>query len=437
MVRGMKRFAVLVLLAALAAPAAANGRFPSSRSISFRPGSPDDLYLGATFGLLLSHDDGARWYWTCEQNVGYEGTFDPKVAVAEDGTIYATTFNGLRVSRDGGCSFETALEIWIEAIDVGRDGTVWVGSAESGLVNSVYRSTDQAHTVEKAGLESKTIWWKSVKVAPSDPKRVYVTGYQVMPSIAVFVYRTVDGGAKWEAMPTGDFALGNQPLLLIDGVDPTDPQIVYARSVRAVAPVGDRLYRSTDGGAHWTAVLDTPKPIDGVAVRADGNVVVGTAGNPDPQSERGCIYRSSDRGVTFGACESGPQLACLGERGDGTLFGCGANFEPDFFALGRSRDATSWSKVMRFNEMAGPLQCPKGTAQKDLCERMYWPAIATQFGVMGAGDAGLETPTGGGGCCDAGGCDAAGVVGIAIVVGGLLVWRGRRRHSKKKRSCCQ
>jgi len=434
----MKRaVAALSLAAALAAPGAAgaNGRFPASTSVTFREGDATDLYLGVTFGLLLSHDDGAHWFWTCEQNIGYQGTFDPKYAVGTDGTIYATTFDGLRVSRDGGCSFATVLDIWIEAIDVGGDGTVWVGSAESGLTNGIYRATDQGRTVVEAGLSSKTIWWKSVRVAPSDPRRIYVTGYQVMPSVAVFVYRTVDGGATWEPLPTGDFQLGAQPLVVVDGVDPADPDIVYARSIHAVGATGDRLYRSADGGATWTAVLDSPKPIGGVAVRADGEVVVGTVENPDPQADQGCTYRSTGRGQTFGACDAGPQIACVGERADGQLFACGANWEPDFFALGRSSDAARWSKIVRFNEMAGPLECPRGTAQRDVCVKTYWPAIATQFGVAAGADAGVDPASpGGGGCCDASGAEAAAVVVLAVAVGGLLVWRGRRR---KKRSCCR
>jgi hypothetical protein len=426
----MKRLVVLAIVCALGAQARANGRFPASTSVNFRAQS-SEMYLGVTFGLLVSRDDGAHWWWTCEQNVGYEGTFDPKYAIDAEGTIYATTFDGLRVSRDGGCSFETALDIWVDAIDLGSDGTVWVGTAESGLPNAIYKTTDHGRTVQKVGLESKTIWWKSIRVAPSDARTIYVSGYQVGPTVAVFVNRSTDGGATWEAMPTAGIQLGSRPLVLVDGVDPTDPRIVYARSIKATVSNGDTLYRSADGGATWTEVLASPKPIGGVAVRASGDVVVGTVDNPDPDSEKGCIYRSTDRGVTFGGCELGPQVACLGERGDGQLFGCGANWEPDFFALGRSADAAAWSKIVRFSDMAGPLACPRGSTQKDVCEKTYWPAIATQFGVAGGADAGVEPQgDGGGGCCDSGGAAGVGIVVLALLVGGLLVRRRRR-------ACCR
>ena len=93
-----------------AGSAHANGRFPSSQSVHFRPADADDIYLATTFGLLVSHDDGAHFHWICEKGVGYEGSFDPHYRVGIDGTIYASTYNGLRVSRDGGCTFELATE---------------------------------------------------------------------------------------------------------------------------------------------------------------------------------------------------------------------------------------------------------------------------------------------------------------------------------------
>ena len=60
--------------------------------------------------IYVTKDDGATFRWACEDAIGYSGTFDPKFEIASDGTIYATTFDGLRVSRDGGCTFQLATE---------------------------------------------------------------------------------------------------------------------------------------------------------------------------------------------------------------------------------------------------------------------------------------------------------------------------------------
>src|SRR5689334_2335726 len=93
--------AALAALAALRAPAAhANGRPPVTNGVFFRPGDNDTIFVRTTFGLLVSHDNGCSFRWTCEQNIGYGGMFDPKYAVAADGTLFATTFTGLRISRD-------------------------------------------------------------------------------------------------------------------------------------------------------------------------------------------------------------------------------------------------------------------------------------------------------------------------------------------------
>ena len=115
---------VLALCASLAfaTSAAANGRNPHAVGIYFRPGDPDAMYVATTFGFLASHDGGCTFDWMCEQSIGYGGTWDPHYAVSMDGTIFATTFEGLRISRDGGCTFTTAAptnSLWIDALTIG------------------------------------------------------------------------------------------------------------------------------------------------------------------------------------------------------------------------------------------------------------------------------------------------------------------------------
>src|SRR5690349_20187638 len=103
---GPVRAALAILLAAVVPRAAdANGRYPQAVSIHFQPGNNHRILVGATFGMLLSEDDGATWRWTCEKNIGYGGIFDPTYEISQAGTIFATTFDGLSISRDSGCNF--------------------------------------------------------------------------------------------------------------------------------------------------------------------------------------------------------------------------------------------------------------------------------------------------------------------------------------------
>lgn len=444
----MRSVGLALLLAASVAHA--NGRPPLTNGIHFAPNDPHTLLVATTFGLLISHDDGCTMSWVCEVNIGYGGQFDPKYAIGGDGTIFATTFTGLRVSHDGGCSFVTATatlpagdpnriaDLWIDALDVGPTGEVWVGTAESGKPNDVFASTDNGVTFASRGMVSPTIWWKSVKIAPSNAQRIYIGGYQVAGTLAdggqmsptAHLLRSDDDGSHWTELPLTGVAYGSTPIVLVQAVDPHNPDVVYLVSVGANPPSGDRLYRSSDAGQTFGEVLATTDPIRDLVVRDAQNVLVAT--------QLGGSFQSVNAGVAFSPMGSPPQLACLGQRADGTLLGCGANWGPDYMAVAKSPDGgASWQKVWRFVELAGPLKCPAGTAEHDVCDLQQWPNLQQQFGATGPTcgvnqvDAG---PTGGdppppkksGGCCDSGG-----PIGIAwaFVVG---IWLARRRHGASR-----
>ena len=426
--------ALALAATASAPPAHANGRPPVTNGVYFRPGDSTSIFVRSTFGLLISRDGGCSFRWTCEQNIGYGGMYDPKYAIGPDGAIFASTFGGLRVSRDGGCSFTTATaelpvgapgriaDIWVDALDIGPTGEVWVGTAESSKPNDIYRSTDGGVTFTARGMFSPVIWWKSIRVAPSDAQRVYVGGYQLAnPAPAAHLVSTANGGESWTPSPLTGVVLGGTPIVNVVAVSPTDPQVVLVASVGANGPDGDRMYRSTDGGATLTEVLATSQAITDVVFRDASNVIaVSGAGS----------YVSHDGGATFAPAQPSPHLACLAKRPDGTLVGCGPNWDPDFMAVGSSTNGDQWQKIFRFIEMAGPVECPAGTVGHDSCEGM-WPGLELQFGVTGptcgvAGDPPAE-PKSGGGCCDAGG---RGPLGGGLLALATSAWILRRRRAR-------
>ncbi|MDQ3365618.1 MAG: glycoside hydrolase [Myxococcota bacterium] len=424
----------LALASLLTSLAHANGRPPETNGVYFQPTDPDALYVRATFGLLISRDDGCSFRWVCEQSIGYGGTFDPTYALGRDGAVFATTFAGLRVSRDGGCSFTTATaelpagapgriaDIWVDALDVGPTGEVWAATAESGRINDVYRSTDGGVTFASAGRASPDIWWKSLRVAPSDAMHVYVTGYQVTPTPSPHLVATTDGGQTWTPAPLTGVAVATTPVIRMVAIDPANPAHVYVVSLDVDGPGADRLYRSTDAAATFTEVLRTSSPVANVVV--SGTTVLVASG-------RGGTFRSDDGGASFAQVTT-PRLGCLGQRPDGTLFGCGPNWDPDFMAVARSETGGAWQKIFRFVELAGPLACPAGTPGHDVCEPM-WPAIKAQFGATGptcasATDLGVDTvaePPTPGGCCDAGDGAPLGLGLLTLVTAG---WLRRRRR---------
>lgn len=439
--------AVVVWLLAFAREVDANGRPPITNGVFFKPADNQTIFVRSTFGLLVSRDDGCSFRWICEQNIGYGGTFDPKYAVATDGTIFATTFLGLRVSRDGGCSFTTATselpagdpgriaDVWVDALDIAANGDIWVATAESGKPNNIYRSTDNGVTFAPRGMVSPTIWWKSVKVAPSDPMRVYISGYEVasptsdaMGSPRAHLLFSNDTGENWTPVTLTGVQFGGTPIVMVVAVDPTDPLRIYVISVESNGSSGDRLYRSIDGGMTLTEVLATTEPITDIVIRDAATVVVASAA--------GGAFRSDDGGQTFAPLAGAPRLGCLGKRPDGTLIGCGANWDPDFMAVGESSDSAQWQKIFRFVELAGAVACPTGTPGYDVCDQQLWPGMQQQFGATGPKDPACAVtppvdmpsdPGKSGGCCDAGSGAPLG----ALLLGVLVALFGFR-----KRSCC-
>ena len=410
-----------------------------TNGVYLRQDAPQSLYVRSTFGLLISHDDGCSFRWVCEQNIGYGGTFDPHYEIADDGTIFATTFTGLRVSRDGGCSFTTATaelpvgapgriaDVWIDAIDIGPTGEVWVATADSGKPNDIYRSTDNGVTFESRGMLSSTIWWKSLLVAPADPMHVYASGYEVAGSTpTAYVYATTDGGTSWTPGSLAGVELAATPVVRWVAVDPDEPAHAYLLSGGANGTVGDRLYRTTDGGQTFSQVLATTEPVANVVITESSTVLVAAG--------REGAFRSTDGGATFAPIPSAPQLGCLAQRSDGSFVGCAPNWDPDFMAVGVSDDATQWQKLFRFIELTGPVECPAGTMGREVCDEQMWPTLQAQFGATGGtcnspqvdGPDPMPPPPPAG-CCDAGGSSVVGVGLLAALVALVLGRRSPRR----------
>jgi hypothetical protein len=432
----------LLLIACALAPALANanGRPPATNGIHFKPGDAQGLYVATTFGLLVS-SDGCRFYWLCEDSIGFGGGFDPAYAVTASGAILATTFHGLRVSRDGGCSFTSALPgMYLDAIDVGPGGEICVGSADTPADNGVFCSTDDAVTFAARGGLPAAMWYRSVKFAPGDANRIYASAFQLggVASDAgeraptAHLFRSDDDGMQWTEQPLVGVVVGSSPELDVMAVSPANGDIVFMRSRAANPPIGDRLFRSIDGGATFTEVLATTGAIASVVVRDARPVLVATA--------QGGSFRSVDGGATFQRLAI--ELGCVGQRSDGVLFGCTATASPGGMALARSDDGDLWHPVLRLQAITGPLRCPAGTLQHDACESVQWSSVSLQLGVTPAScasgpdvDAAVDSPRPDttasghrGGCCEAGDSSGALVMPGLLAIGWLAAPRSRRRR---------
>lgn len=420
-------FATVLSAAFLAGGLAhANGRFPEALELSFQRGADAHrIAVSVTFGLLLSDDDGATFRWVCEDAVGYRGIWDPLFIVAPTGTLFASTPSALRISRDGGCTWnpgpgETATA-WVADLFEAADDSIWVAVANTAGGNDVYVSSDDGATFEPQGLlaSAPTAFWKSVRVAPSDPTRVYVAGYtNVGDEPSALLYRRDPEG--WTALP---FSAGTASQVRFLAVSPDDPDLVFAR---IDGEPTDTLLRSDDGAVSWTPVTSVDGDIQTFQIFQGGEIFLGTKYEG--------TQRSIDNGLTFTE-NSERRMTLSGRCGhegpDGQFWVCGANWDPDRFALGKSNDrGRTYTRLMRFNEIRQALDCPDGTPQDEICEGDF-QGICDMFACTGADAAPLQpdAPPLSDAAPGSGG-DGGGGCGCGVALAGVLVWPFRRRKRR-------
>ncbi len=207
---------------------------------------------------------------------------------------------------------QPSFSIGCVTLDPSRPDTVWVGTGEAvsgrhvAWGSGVYRSRNGGITWEHVGLEhSEHIG--AILVDPRDGDTVYVAAEGPLWSSGGDrgVYKTTDGGATWTAALRIDDDTGVTKVCFA----PDDPDTLYAASYqrrRHVATFlgggsGSGIHTSTDGGDTWRRITEGLPKGDmgkiGLAV---------TAADPDRvyatieanEKERG-FYRSDDRGESW------------------------------------------------------------------------------------------------------------------------------------------
>ena len=200
---------------------------------------------------------------------------------------------------------------WVE-LDPNDSSVLWVGSGESNSQRSVswgdgiYRSDDGGKDWKNLGLK-KSEHIGRVVIDPRDSKVVYVAAEGPLwgPGGDRGLYKSTDGGKNWKAVLTISENTGVADVQL----DPSNPDILYAaayqrrRHVFTLIDGGPEsaIYKSTDAGATWSKLKSGLPSLDmgriGLAVSpADPNVVYATVEAADG---KGGIFRSQDKGATW------------------------------------------------------------------------------------------------------------------------------------------
>ena len=217
------------------------------------------------------------------------------------GTTWTPVFDG-----------ENSFSIGAIALDPKNSATVWVGTGEYnsqrsvGYGDGVYKSEDGGKTWKNVGLKTSEHIGKIV-IDPRDSNVVFVAAQGPLWSAGGErgLYKTTDGGKTWKAVISISENTGVTDVV----IDPSNPDIMYAaawqrrRHFYTLVNGGaeSALYKSVDGGNTWTKLRSGLPPGDlgriGLAVSpADPNVVYATV---EASGNLSGIFRSPDKGATW------------------------------------------------------------------------------------------------------------------------------------------
>ena len=190
---------------------------------------------------------------------------------------------------------------------------LYVGTGEADIRNDVipgdgvYKSIDAGDTWQFVGLRD-THSISGIVVDPKDPNVVYVAsmGHVFAPDANRGVFKSTDGGRSWTKILFVDNDTGAICLVM----DPNHPDVMYAAMWQAVRKPwgltsggpGSGIYKTTDGGAHWTNITRNPGlPQEKLLGRIGLSIA---ASKPDTvysiiQAKDGGVFRSDDAGATW------------------------------------------------------------------------------------------------------------------------------------------
>lgn len=217
----------------------------SVSSLAIDPENPSTVYagtIGGTFagdtrGILKSEDGGTTWG---ETNLGLlsKEIIDLQVDPLDPQILYASTFDRLHRSEDGGASwyvYDTGLPTGAVvsniAIDPQNPSTLYVATQGDG----VFKSSNGGAVWEASNTGISSLTTNYLLVSPVSSSHVYAATDDG-------VFRSRDGGASWSKLPdTGVFWTGDVGNLAIS---PLEPTVLYA--LFSYRSTGARIYKRTE-----------------------------------------------------------------------------------------------------------------------------------------------------------------------------------------------
>ena len=198
------------------------------------------------------------------------------------------------------------------AIDPNNSNVIWVGTGENNNQRSVaygdgiYKSVDGGRSWTQMGLKNSEHIGK-ILVDPRDSDVVYVAAIGPLWSEGGDrgVYKTTDGGETWNAVLTIDKHTGINDIIL----DPRNPDILYAAAYQRRRHVftylgggpNSGMYKTTDGGGSWEKINKGLPSVDmgriGLAMAPSNPEIIYAI--VEAAQGKGGFFKTTNRGASW------------------------------------------------------------------------------------------------------------------------------------------
>jgi photosystem II stability/assembly factor-like uncharacterized protein len=297
----MQRFLTAALAASLlAAPAA---------TVAARPSSPAQQLIGKLHWRSIGPYIGGRVVAVAgvpsNPDLFYMGGVQGGVWKSTD---YGQTWSNITDGKIPGI----ADPIGALAVADSNPNVIYAGTGESDIRgdfdtgDGVYKSSDAGKSWSYAGLRD-TRMIANLTIDPRNADVVYAAsmGHVFAPNADRGIFKTTDGGKTWRKVLFVDDRTGGVDL----SMDNRHPNTLYAAMWQAQrvpwkltsGGPGSALYKTTDGGAHWSKISSNR----GFATGTLGKIGVSVAqSSPNVvyaivQARDGGVFRSDDAGATW------------------------------------------------------------------------------------------------------------------------------------------
>jgi len=268
-------------------PEPASGRVAA---IASDPADPKTYYIGAAGGGVWKTTNSGASYIPLTDFLGDTAIGAVAVAPNNRNVVYAGTGEGdysgdckygigLLRSADGGASWSVIpgpRDVFYRraisriVVDPTNASIVYltVTNAANALPGNhgVWKSTDAGRTwINTTASINTTNNYTALVIDPKNPQTLYAAISRNAKTAIKGVYKTANGGASWTKLTGGLPLAPAAPVGYTTlAISPSSPQTLYASITNngSVDPtLSDSLlglYKTTDGGAHWTRLANAP-----------------------------------------------------------------------------------------------------------------------------------------------------------------------------------